>query len=76
MIKVHRVGRDSSELFVNCQLIQQVEACPDTTITLVTGAKIVVTESCAEVIAMVRDWHAAIAARSLAVAWEERGSAE
>ncbi|WDT94571.1 flagellar FlbD family protein [Thermoleophilum album] len=72
MIKVHRVGRDSSELFVNCHLIQQIEACPDTTITLVNGAKVVVAESCAQVIAMIRDWHAAISARSLEVAWEER----
>jgi len=38
-------------LVVNCDLIKYVEAAPDTMLTLVTGEKIVVRESCADVVA-------------------------
>jgi flagellar protein FlbD len=38
-------------LVVNCDLIKYVESAPDTMLTLVTGEKIVVLESCAEVVA-------------------------
>jgi flagellar protein FlbD len=37
-------------LVVNSDLIKCIESSPDTTLTLVTGEKIVVRESCAEVI--------------------------
>jgi flagellar protein FlbD len=37
-------------LVVNCDLIKFVEAAPDTMLTLVTGEKIVVRESCADVV--------------------------
>ncbi len=40
---------NGSPLTVNCDLIKYVEASPDTTLTLVTGDKIVVRESCATV---------------------------
>jgi flagellar protein FlbD len=38
-------------LVVNCDLIKYVESAPDTMLTLVTGEKLVVRESCAEVVA-------------------------
>jgi flagellar protein FlbD len=38
-------------LVVNCDLIKYVESAPDTMLTLVTSEKIVVRESCAEVVA-------------------------
>jgi flagellar protein FlbD len=38
-------------LVVNCDLIKYVESAPDTMLTLVTGEKIVVRESCADVVA-------------------------
>jgi flagellar protein FlbD len=38
-------------LVVNCDLIKYVESAPDTMLTLVTGEKIVVRESCVEVVA-------------------------
>ncbi len=40
---------NGSPLAVNCDLIKYVEASPDTTLTLVTGDKIVVREACATV---------------------------
>ncbi|SEH14646.1 flagellar FlbD family protein [Thermoleophilum album] len=66
MIRLHRIGHDHAELYLNCQLVQQVEACPDTTITLVTGSKVVVSETCEQVIERIRAWHASVAAAALA----------
>ncbi|MDE3106401.1 MAG: flagellar FlbD family protein [Acidobacteriota bacterium] len=40
-------------LDVNCDLIKYAEAAPDTVLTLVTGEKLVVHESCDEVAARV-----------------------
>lgn len=60
MITLHRLGREASEVVLNADLICTVEATPDTVITLVTGARIVVTESTDEVIAEVLDWRAQI----------------
>jgi flagellar protein FlbD len=37
------------KLLVNCDLLKYVEASPDTMLTMVTGEKIVVLESCEEV---------------------------
>lgn len=37
------------ELLLNSDLIKHAESIPDTTLTLVTGDKLVVLESCAEV---------------------------
>ncbi len=51
MIKVTRLN--DSELVINADLIEFVEALPDTIISLTTGKKIVVRESPDEVIARV-----------------------
>jgi flagellar protein FlbD len=48
MISVARLN--GSPLVVNCDLIRYVEASPDTTLTLINGEKIVVLESCEEVV--------------------------
>jgi flagellar protein FlbD len=40
------------KLLVNCDLLKCVEASPDTMLSLVTGEKIVVLESCEEVRAL------------------------
>lgn len=47
MINVHRLNGE--EFMVNCDLIEFVEAKPDTTISMTSGRKLVVSESCAEV---------------------------
>ncbi len=48
MIKLTRLGGEA--FILNADLIRYVEACPDTFITLTTGEKLVVTESCDEVL--------------------------
>jgi flagellar protein FlbD len=49
MIELTRLN--GNPLVVNCDLIKYIESSPDTMLTLVTGEKIVVRESCADVIA-------------------------
>ncbi|NLJ61294.1 MAG: flagellar FlbD family protein [Firmicutes bacterium] len=58
MIKVHRF--DGSELVVNADLIESIEATPDTVITLTTGKKIVVTDSVEVIIERIMDYKRAI----------------
>ncbi|MGE5593361.1 MAG: flagellar FlbD family protein [Betaproteobacteria bacterium] len=59
MIRVHRL--DGSELVVNADLIETVEATPDTIITLTTGKKLVVRDTVDEVVAAVVGYKKAIA---------------
>ena len=58
-------------LVVNCDLIRYAEAAPDTTLTLVTGEKLIVLESCDELIERVLAYRS----RVLAQAWPEAASA-
>jgi flagellar protein FlbD len=53
MIKVTRLRAAQAELVVNAELIETVEALPDTVITLTTGHKIIVQESTDEVVRLV-----------------------
>ena len=62
MIPVHRLTQPDRELYVNPELIQTVEANPDTVIALTNGSKFVVAESPAQVVRLVRDWRAGILA--------------
>jgi flagellar protein FlbD len=64
MIPVHRISQPDHELYVNPELIQTVEANPDTVISLTNGSKFVVAETPAEVVRLVRDWRAGIVAAS------------
>jgi flagellar protein FlbD len=47
---IHVTRFDHTELIVNADLIEFIEALPDTHITLVTGKKLLVRESPAEVV--------------------------
>jgi len=47
MIQLTRLN--GSRLDVNCDLIKYAEASPDTVLTLITGEKLIVLESCDEV---------------------------
>lgn len=60
MILVTRLNGDS--LAVNADLIQRVEATPDTVVTLVDGSKLVVTESVDTIIDRVRLFRASVVA--------------
>ena len=51
MIKVTRLN--NSELVVNCDMIEFVEAIPETMISLITGKKIIISEDIDEIISRV-----------------------
>lgn len=56
MIELTRLN--GNRIAVNCDLIQSAESSPDTLLTLVTGEKIIVTESLAEIIDRMAAWRA------------------
>ena len=58
MILVTRLNGDT--LAVNADLIQRVEATPDTVVTLVDGSKLLVTETVETVIDRVRMFRASV----------------
>jgi flagellar protein FlbD len=62
VIKLTRLNR--APLVLNADLIEFMEATPDTVITLTTGQKLMVRESADEVIARVIDYRRAILAGS------------
>ncbi len=54
MIKVRRFN--DTELVVNADLIEFIEATPDTVISMTTGKKIMLRDSVDEIVAMVVDY--------------------
>lgn len=58
MIVVHRLTHPGEPLYLNSDLIQTIEATPDTVITLQNGSKLVVDESPEEVVQRIRSWRA------------------
>jgi flagellar protein FlbD len=69
MIELTRLN--GRKLFVNCDLLKCAEASPDTVLTLLTGDKIVVRESCEEVVALAVSFRA----RVLCSAWPDGAAA-
>ncbi len=67
MITLHRLGQSEASLVLNCDLVATVEANPDTVITLVTGARLVVSESPQQVIDAVMRWRAEIGRQTFGV---------
>jgi uncharacterized protein YlzI (FlbEa/FlbD family) len=65
MITLHRLGHAELELHINPDLIVQIEANPDTVITLANGCKLVVAEAPAEVAAEVKAYRVEILADAL-----------
>jgi len=61
MIKVTRIN--DAELVINADLIEFVEATPDTMITLTTGKKILVRESIDDIIRRVAEFKQQASAR-------------
>jgi flagellar protein FlbD len=68
MIEVHRLGHHSEAVHVNPDLIQTVEAHPDSVITLTTGHSLVVNESPEEILEAVRDWRVSLLSEALKIA--------
>jgi flagellar protein FlbD len=58
VILVHRLHGEA--LFLNADLIEAVEAAPDTIVTLVDGRRVLVRESAAEVVEAVTRFRAAV----------------
>jgi flagellar protein FlbD len=69
MIELTRLN--GQKLFVNCDLLKYAEASPDTVLTLVTGDKIVVRESCPEVMEKAMTFRG----RVLGLAWPDAAAA-
>ncbi len=65
MIELTRLNGNC--LIVNCDLIKYAEAAPDTVLTLITGEKLIVLESCSEVQELAHDYRADVLRR----AWPE-----
>jgi len=65
MIALHRLVNPEHPLYLNPDLLQQVEANPDTVITLTNGSRFVVAETPGEVADLVADWRAGVIARAL-----------
>ena len=65
MIALHRLGHRTEPFLLNPDLIEKIEAHPDTVVTLTTGARLVVDESPAEVTAEIRAWRAGILSDAL-----------
>ena len=55
---------NGEQFAVNCDLVERVDAHPDTVLTLVDATKYIVAESLTEVVERVRDFRAAVLARS------------
>jgi uncharacterized protein YlzI (FlbEa/FlbD family) len=66
VIALRRLSPRREPLHLNPDLIATVEACPDTVVSVTTGARIVVAESPEELAASVRAWRACILADALA----------
>jgi len=69
MIELTRLN--GQKLFVNCDLLKFAEASPDTVLTLLTGDKIVVRESCQEVMVLALSFRAQV----LGIAWPDAADA-
>ncbi|MCL1924788.1 MAG: flagellar FlbD family protein [Defluviitaleaceae bacterium] len=58
MITITRIN--NSELTINCDLIETIEATPDTTITMTTGRKIIAKDSIADIIDKIVDFKSTV----------------
>jgi flagellar protein FlbD len=60
MIVLHRLTHPDQPFYLNADLIQTVEATPDTVVSLTSNAKVVVIETPEEIIALIREWRTSI----------------
>jgi uncharacterized protein YlzI (FlbEa/FlbD family) len=67
MITLHRLAHSDEAIHLNPDLIQSIEACPDTVLRLATGQRILVDESPEEVADAIRVWRAQVLAEAMAV---------
>jgi len=82
MIVLHRLAHEAEPFHLNPDLIVTVEACPDTVVTLATGARILVCEDPVTIARAVLRWRAdvrraslhALHTEDLALATDDAGS--
>jgi uncharacterized protein YlzI (FlbEa/FlbD family) len=60
VIRLHRLGHPEEDFLLNPDLILSIESTPDTTVTLTTHSKLMVSERPEEVVELVRAWRASI----------------
>jgi uncharacterized protein YlzI (FlbEa/FlbD family) len=60
VIRLHRLGHPEEDFLLNPDLILSIESTPDTTVTLTTHTKLIVSERPEEVVELVRAWRASI----------------
>ena len=65
MILLHRLARTAEPFHLNPDLIVTIEACPDTVVTLATGARILVCEEPSAIVGAVLRWRADVRRASL-----------
>jgi flagellar protein FlbD len=62
MIRVSRLDRQ--EVAINCDLIESIEAKPDTTIRLISGQSLVVRESLEEILERIAEYRGGVLRRA------------
>ena len=67
MIILHRLTNPDHPLYLNPDLIQTIEANPDTVIALENASKFVVAESPEQIVGLIRGWKASVLADASAV---------
>jgi flagellar protein FlbD len=72
MIALHRLAQPDHEFFLNPDLIQMVEANPDTVVTLTNGTRHLVAESPAQVAELVAQWRGGVLTRAIAVSTDPK----
>jgi flagellar protein FlbD len=65
MIALHRLTHPNETFFLNPDLIQTIEATPDTVVTLTNSHKVIVLEKPAYLVGLIREWRAGILKYSL-----------
>jgi flagellar protein FlbD len=60
MIRLHRLTHPEHAFHLNPDLIETVEATPDTIVTLGDGTKLVVIETPEDVVVRIREWKASV----------------
>jgi flagellar protein FlbD len=66
MIALHRLTHPDATFLLNPDLIQTVEATPDTVVSLTNSSKFIVIEKPAEVVELIRAWRGSIVGCALA----------
>ena len=64
MVPLHRHNHPETAVWLNPDLIQQIETTPDTVVLLTNETRLVVIESPEELADRVREWHASIVRRA------------